>query len=537
MAPTLWERVKRKTLTKFGAKRSFKSLTKPFYEMEEARRSHKVSSLVNVDDFEVTQRVGHVAFSHRGKIWVWGGYMQPPLRGDQQSHERERCRYWRTNWLFGLNSVSRKWVPIYTHPEDCPPPTSSGVVSVHGDTLYVFCGFILEGHTEQAVPESELGDRLSGSEKGVIDLLTIEDRHNYAASDVNSVFALDFTTRKWRQVEPTGGRPPFPCDKLSSVEYAGKSYLFGGYGPEPDQDHRLSAPKAVRWIVDGSTYEWSPRGWTNQLVEFDPGAAGSGGGPTSRGGPSWRWCSPTGVWPSPRAAHAMATDSEGGYAILFGGRFGPERLNDLFMLTFNSEGSGEMEWSLLLPSTDDLTAQTLNVPIGRSWHTFTSLSNNNFLLYGGYSTDDRPLSDCWVFSFNPVDHNRSRWIRMRHFEDPIDGVRFWHAAVRDESEDSVLVIGGYSTHTNVSDPETKHPDVILRLDLTPPTLFTLALDASCQVMENRKFTSQVPRTVAQAINDRMPKFIYERARKMVDDKHGGTVSNYRINALTHYGLG
>ena len=139
------------------------------------------------------------------------------------------------------------------------------------------------------------------------------------------------STRKWRQVEPTGGRPPFPCDKLSSVEYAGKSYLFGGYGPEPDQDHRyvifwlvfislrkvlqipaddhcrLSAPKAVRWIVDGSTHEWSPRGWTNQLVEFDPGAAGSGGGPTSRGGPSWRWCSPTGVWPSPRAAHAMAT--------------------------------------------------------------------------------------------------------------------------------------------------------------------------------------------------------------------------------------
>ena len=41
-----------------------------FYFQEEARRSNKVSSLVNVDDFEVTQRVGHVAFSHRGKIWV-----------------------------------------------------------------------------------------------------------------------------------------------------------------------------------------------------------------------------------------------------------------------------------------------------------------------------------------------------------------------------------------------------------------------------------------------------------------------------------
>ena len=87
------------------------------------------------------------------------------------------------------------------------------------------------------------------------------------------------------------------------------------------------------------------------------------------------------------------------------------------------------------------------------------------------------FSDCWVFSFNPVEHNRSRWIRMRHFENPIDGVRFWHAAVRDESEDSVLVIGGYATHTNVSDPETKHPDVILRYIRKKPLLAALIIIA------------------------------------------------------------
>ena len=64
---------------------------------------------------------------------------------------------------------------------------------------------------------------------------------------------------------------------------------------------------------------------------------------------------------------------------------------------------------------------------------------------------------------------------MRHFENPIDGVRFWHAAVRDESEDSVLVIGGYATHTNVSDPETKHPDVILRYIRKKPLLAALII--------------------------------------------------------------
>ena len=64
---------------------------------------------------------------------------------------------------------------------------------------------------------------------------------------------------------------------------------------------------------------------------------------------------------------------------------------------------------------------------------------------------------------------------MRHFENPIDGVRFWHAAVRDESEDSVLVIGGYAAHTNVSDPETKHPDVILRYIQKEPLLAALII--------------------------------------------------------------
>ena len=54
-----------------------------------------------------------------------------------------------------------------------------------------------------------------------------------------------------------------------------------------------------------------------------------------------------------------------------------------------------------------------------------------------------------------------------------------------------------------------------RLEFSPPTLFSLALDASCEVMEHRKFTSQLPRIIMEAINKRMPKFCYDRARRAV----------------------
>ena len=43
--------------------------------------------------------------------------------------------------------------------------------------------------------------------------------------------------RQWKRLNPSGS-PPFPCDKLSSFDYNGKTYLFGGYGPQPEANLR-----------------------------------------------------------------------------------------------------------------------------------------------------------------------------------------------------------------------------------------------------------------------------------------------------------
>ena len=43
--------------------------------------------------------------------------------------------------------------------------------------------------------------------------------------------------RQWKRLNPSGS-PPFPCDKLSAFDYNGKTYLFGGYGPQPEANLR-----------------------------------------------------------------------------------------------------------------------------------------------------------------------------------------------------------------------------------------------------------------------------------------------------------
>jgi len=506
----LWERVKRKTSAEYRKHRKqFKILSRPFYEMEQLRRENKVDQLINLDDYEVTQRVGHVTFTYRDKVMVWGGYMTLPNRDGEVLYRHSK--YWRTNWLMTYSPISQTWTPIYSNPKDCPPPVSSGAVGVHGDTMYAFCGFVILNHIEQEVPENSLADRLAKG--GTLELLTIDESEFPEATNVNSVHALNLRTRQWKRLNPSGS-PPFPCDKLSAFDYNGKTYLFGGYGPQPEANLRLQAPTTVTWIMERRSGEVINRGWNNMLVEFDPGAAGGDG--------SWKWVGGrSDIWPSPRAAHAMAVDIKGGYALLFGGRFGSERLNDLFLLKMDT-----MCWSLLLPSTDDETADSHYCPIGRSWHTLTSISDNTFLLYGGYSTNEQPLSDCWLIEFDPLLHetdcawNSLRLTRLRSHEDPWFGVRFWHAAVKIPAEECVMVVGGYASHEPVNRPTTKHGDALLRLELSARSLFSLALDASCQFMEHRSInTLEVPKTIMEAIDKRMPKFIYERARKIVCQKN------------------
>ena len=108
-------------------------------------------------------------------------------------------------------------------------------MGIHGDTMYAFCGFVMQDHVEEEVPQRLLEERLHKG--GTLGLLTVDEDQFEWATDQNTVHALDLGTRRWRKLNPTG-TPPFPCDKLSSVDYKGKTYLFGGYGPDPEPNLR-----------------------------------------------------------------------------------------------------------------------------------------------------------------------------------------------------------------------------------------------------------------------------------------------------------
>ena len=96
-----------------------------------------------------------------------------------------------------------------------------------------------------------------------------------------------------------------PCDKLSNFVYKDKIYIFGGYGPQPSPDLRLSLPHTTTWIMDPQPGQ--TRGWNNQLVIYDPSKN------------EYTWPITHGKPPSPRAAHATTVDPELGTVYLFGG--------------------------------------------------------------------------------------------------------------------------------------------------------------------------------------------------------------------------
>lgn len=137
------------------------------------------------------------------------------------------------------------------------------------------------------------------------------------------------------------------------------------------------------------------RGWNNQLACYDPASN------------SWQWPQTTGETPSARAACAIA--KLGDRVYVFGGRLNQQRMNDMYALDMSS-----MQWSQLYPNDPDHPVK------GRSWHTLTPLTDRLLVLYGGFSTDDRPLDDCWLFD---TDTNQWREIRL-----PFNKPRFWHGA-------------------------------------------------------------------------------------------------------------
>uniref|UniRef100_A0A7N8Y4S6 Kelch domain containing 1 n=1 Tax=Mastacembelus armatus TaxID=205130 RepID=A0A7N8Y4S6_9TELE len=187
----------------------------------------------------------------------------------------------------------------------------------------------------------------------------------------NQIYCVDLTDGKymWRKIMHKLGSAPSPRDKLSCWVYNGRIIYFGGYG------HKLltdidSRNRNVFW------------GWNNEVHIFDPMES------------SWNEPQIQGRAPAPRAAHSSATIGCKGY--ICGGRVMETRTSDTHCLDFES-----WTWSEIIPVSP--------IPMGRSWHTLTAVSDSTLFLFGGLSVDCKPMSDGWL-----LDVDTKNWREVEH---------------------------------------------------------------------------------------------------------------------------
>ncbi|CAG2175821.1 unnamed protein product [Oppiella nova] len=208
----------------------------------------------------------------------------------------------------------------------------------------------------------------------------------------NQLYRLNVRTLKWKLLNPSGNRP-VACDKSVCWHYNQRIYIFGGYGCIPDTDDYN-----YQFVFDPKSHWHYKRGWNNQLVYYDIE------------GDQWVWPHVEGIAPLPRAAHAAAIVSH--QVFIFGGRHQGLRMNDIYSIDMR-----QMSWNEVMAYD---TNESI-VPIGRSWHSFTPLSDQQIVLYGGFSQDNRPLSDCWI-----LDIQSMTWISINL---PFNKPRLWHSAI------------------------------------------------------------------------------------------------------------
>lgn len=86
-------------------------------------------------------------------------------------------------------------------------------------------------------------------------------------------------------------------------------------------------------------------------------------------------------------------------------------MNDMYVLDME-----QLEWTQIMANDE-------NHPIkGRSWHTLTPVSENSLVLYGGFSMDNHPLADCWLFN---IDTYTWTEVSLAQSARP----RLWHSAI------------------------------------------------------------------------------------------------------------
>ncbi|XP_023684317.1 kelch domain-containing protein 1 isoform X1 [Paramormyrops kingsleyae] len=296
---------------------------------------------------------------------------------------------------------------------------------LEGGFLYVWGGYVAVGDDEVFLPsdeiwlydtqsalwqthrmEGEIPPPMSGtcgsSLNGHMYIFGGCDDHGHT----NQIYYVNLLDGKytWRKVTNSKGLSPTPRDKLSCWVHDDRLIYFGGYGHK-----RLGEINDSKsFIVDEASWvEEVFWGWNNEVHVFD-----------SRTN-TWSEPPTQGILPAPRAAHASATLGNKGY--ICGGRVVETRRCDIHCLDLES-----WTWTEVIP--------TSTIPIGRSWHTLTAVSDSTLFLFGGLSVNCEPLSDGWTFNIQTKEWKE---LEHKHKNKP----RLWHTACLGKDSD-VIVFGG-----------------------------------------------------------------------------------------------
>ncbi|XP_014777399.1 kelch domain-containing protein 2 isoform X1 [Octopus bimaculoides] len=265
--------------------------------------------------------------------------------------------------------------------------------------------------------------------------------------NTNSIYCLNIKTMEWKKLLSNYEGPlPSPRDKHSSWVYKNKLYCFGGHGPDIT-DFLCDSGEYVEDVSSDMSY---PRGWNNQLLIFDCDRH--------------CWSNPkcTGEVPSPRAAHASTRI--GNKTYVFGGRHLSNRMNDLYCLDLDT-----LHWT-----KPQITG---HVPCGRSWCSFTAVSPTRILLCGGFTQDNQPLADIWLF-----DVTTFSWII---YEMSFSIPRLWHSCCV-TPDDDVIIFGGCCSNILDYTQKAIHTNEVIQFRIKPKSLLQLSVDTLVKYRQKTK---------------------------------------------------
>lgn len=296
---------------------------------------------------------------------------------------------------------------------EVPPTLSQTCGCCLNGVMYIFGGSSENGHTNQL----------------------------YCVNLLDGMFA-------WKKVTDSEGSPPSPRDRHSCWVYADRIIYFGGYGCKQIREvsnTRSFITDEMSWVTIGATLFrfW---GWNNEVHVFDLRTN------------TWSEPQTHGVPPKPRASHSSATLGRMGY-VCGGVEASSMDIHCLDLETWT--------WTEIVPVSA--------VPVERSWHTLTPLSDSTLFLFGGVNMTGKPLNDGWIF-----DVQTKEWREIQHPHK--DNPRLWHSACLGQDSD-VIVFGGSRDYALVMDtisflqsPSQKHCSDLLVFQTQPLSLHRLCED-------------------------------------------------------------